>query len=130
MTNDQIKEVKMAWARGEVVQCKNEGGLWSDWGYDNELVLVLPSTEWRVKPSTVSINGFDVPSGVQRIAKDMGLVFVADPTLSSLFFTLDVNEINPELFVWYVRGLIHESKESAIAHSKALLSFTDGSHHG
>lgn len=66
MTNDQIKEVKMAWARGEVVQYKNEGGLWSDWGYDNELVLVLPCTEWRVKPKIElpeMEGGWDSPDG-------------------------------------------------------------------
>lgn len=127
MTNDQIKEVKMAWARGEVVQYKNEGGLWSDWGYDNELVLVLPSTEWRVRPRTIMINGHEVPKPLHTITDGQSYFY---PALGIGILNDHYSQGCAVTLQRLRDGILHSSIENAELHAKALLSFTDGSRHG
>lgn len=84
----------------------------TDYGYD-----------FRLKPKTININGFEVPE------PERGPL----PVNSDYFI---VNLYNKQLCmhrIWYddesdamllVSGVVHKTKEAAIQHAKALLSFT------
>lgn len=53
--DDNIKEVKLAWANGETVQyvCLYKE-IWTDWPWDDRLILDSHE-EWRVKPKPTVI---------------------------------------------------------------------------
>lgn len=80
-----------------------------------------PSTQYRRKPRTIQVNGFDVPEPVRKKLKDGDKYFV--PSVSSKDFFGGT-------WIWFSdgcgqtmlsRGLIHLTKENAIIHAKAML---------
>lgn len=79
---------------------------------------------WRKKSRTILINGHEVPEPVREPLEEGQEFYIAVPSLGSLHmgFVWGNN-------LWYEtileRGLIHLTPEAAIAHSKALLSFTE-----
>ena len=80
--------------------------------------------EYRRKPKTISINGFDVPTAEREA-----------PQMNSEYFTVSIgveDRFNRHIWCndsydrhWLKCGLIHLTKEAAIQHAKALLSFTE-----
>ncbi len=80
-------------------------------------------TEYRRKPRTININGFEVPEPVRE-----PLEYRQDYYMPSIAFdpgtdhhTWRGDKYDDE---WLARGLIHLTKEAAETHAKALLSFT------
>lgn len=79
---------------------------------------------WELAPETIEINGIEVPKP-ETTAPSCGTRFYI-PVLH------DVTELYAKLFwnnskllhEFLAKGLIHLSKDNAIAHAKALLSFT------
>ena len=81
------------------------------------------SNNYRRKPRTININGFEFPEPMR-----------AAPEVGSAFYVPNLNEPdNPTQSVWhdcYLKqgwlclGLAHASREAAVIHAKALLSFT------
>lgn len=78
--------------------------------------------EYRVKPDTIMVNGIEVPEP-QRVA----------PADDKRYWITDVTAIEPDEFelcwagtecemTWLQRGLVHLSKENAIAHAKAMVA--------
>lgn len=121
MTEQKLKEIKMAWASGEVVQYRMLGGHWTDWEYDNE--LYIGQHEWRIKPKTININGHNVPKPLRELKRGQKY-HVVDMTHMDLVPQLFWKDHDMEL-LWLERGLCHATKEAAIAHARALLSFTE-----
>lgn len=82
--------------------------------------------EYRLKQKTININGFEVPEPEREPLKCDELYFL--PSLASSFawdfFTWNNTSFDNKLLKL---GLIHKTKEAAIAHTKALLSFTKDS---
>lgn len=77
-------------------------------------------TKYRIKPRTITVNGFEVPEPM-RIKPDEGFeYFVSTPSDSEMFYvaTWD-DDIHDER--WFYRGLCHTTEEAAIAHAKAML---------
>ena len=109
-------------ANGEVVQIKPIGcEQWVDINYPcfrGDLAY-----EYRVKPRTIKIGDFDVPEPMREI-----------PTYGDVVFTVEIDE--KRLFgqaTWkglefgsrmLERGLLHKSKDAAIAHAKAIIALT------
>lgn len=114
------KDLIIAWANGETIQF---------WGGDKHgwLDVLEPNfnsdAKFRVKPEIIIINGIEVPTPVRQELSEGTRYYI--PQLMSA-----------ELCNWYEwtdgpadkralsRGTVHLTKESAVQHAKALLSFT------
>ncbi len=85
--------------------------------WDNEL-------DYRRKPRTININGFDVLEPVREPLEYGQEYYIptiaADLRVASLFTWYD----NDHDFRWLEKGIVHLTKEAAELHAKALLSFT------
>jgi len=77
--------------------------------------------DWKVKPRTININGYEVPEPLSNlvIAERYYLPYLPDGNIYE--FTFD-NSINRNR--WVTLGLVHKTREAAELHLKALLSFT------
>lgn len=83
---------------------------------------------FELEPETMTINGHEVPEPIRQAPADKTEIFL--PSL------LSPENYTP--FVWISdsstcrmflkRGLVHLNEEAAIAHTKALLSFTEIDH--
>jgi len=77
---------------------------------------------WQVrrKQKTIKVNGFDVPEPLREPLKDNVNYCIPDPKMEDLFDyqTWTGHKLD---MVWLSRGLIHLTKENAIAHAKAML---------
>lgn len=78
-------------------------------------------TEYRRKPRTININGFEVPEPM-RDAPDLGssyyMPLVGFHRMYDQFYWAGDNDLDR-----LNSGVCHATKEAAIIHSKALLSF-------
>ena len=86
------------------------------WFNDDDLI-------YRYKPKTININGFEVPEPAKEPL----------PVGSEYFIAYFYNKQLCMHRIWYddesdamllVSGVVHKTKEAAIQHAKALLSFT------
>jgi hypothetical protein len=79
--------------------------------------------EYRRKPRTININGFEVPEPVReplRIDDDYYIPYLGSPSL-----TVDTTWWNDDCDTNRIKsGIVHLTKEAAELHAKALLSFT------
>ena len=78
--------------------------------------------DWKVKPRTININGYEVPEPTR-----------VKPRLGDKFYTVYLSAGTVECFTfdgsipsnrWFNQGLAHKTREAAELHLKALLSFT------
>ena len=78
--------------------------------------------EYRVKPSTIVVNGIEVPEPL-RVAPANGTAYwltqVTSIELDQFELCWDGTECE---MTWLRRGLVHLSKENAIAHAKAMVA--------
>ena len=92
------------------------------WRAMNDNPTWHPNWEYRRKPKTISINGFEVPEPLREAPKIGQSYFIAEISNESVVsITWGNDEIDNR---WFSRGLIHLTKEAAELHAKALLSFT------
>lgn len=76
--------------------------------------------EYRLKPRTININGFEVPEPLRNEPSDGTDYYVLDMSeISEMKWTSDVSEHQ-----WLKAGIIHLTREAAEKHLEALLSFT------
>jgi hypothetical protein len=88
---------------------------YSSWVYS-------PGTNWQLrrKQKTIKVNGFDVPEPVREPLKSATYYFVPVPTLDDFCDDQEwMDALGDKL--WLSRGLIHLTKENAIAHAKAMI---------
>jgi hypothetical protein len=81
---------------------------------------------WELSPEVIEINGIEVPKGetvVPASGSRLFLPVIHDPTY---FQCIDWNGSSLH-HDFLSKGLLHLTKEDAIAHAKALLSFTSNS---
>jgi hypothetical protein len=82
------------------------------------------SCEYRRKPKTIKINGIEVPEPVREKLDRSVEFYMPELNVENLFvrsfWTEDIKD-----YLWLQRGIIHLTKEAAILHAKALLSFTE-----
>ena len=80
----------------------------------------LSKHNYRLKPRTININGFEVPEPLRHEPSDGTVYYVLDMSeVIVLKWTSDVSE-----YQWLKAGLIHLTRENAEKHIEALLSFT------
>lgn len=82
--------------------------------------------QYRRKPRTININGYEVPEPMREAPDDGTWVWVASPGHPD-----GVNHYRVSRYMgfdtadrWAALGLMHTTREAAEAHAKALLSFT------
>jgi len=83
-----------------------------------------PTIRYRRKPRTIRIGGADVPEPLRRRPAPGVAFYVADPSSEDCCF----GEITWEATViqerYFVRGLVHLTKEAAAAHGHALAALS------
>lgn len=81
------------------------------------------ASEYRRKPKTININGHEVPEPMMVKPDVDEVYYFASPCEKELwdFRSWQDYDIDNSYFN---RGLCHSTKEAAIAHAEALLSFT------
>ncbi len=90
---------------------------------DEALKYMLEGQDISIKPETININGHEVPAPV-REPLELGKMYLFvhfwdDAVVSEVTWSDDrVDRHRLKL------GLVHATKEAAIAHAEALLSFT------
>lgn len=73
-----------------------------------------------MKPKTITVNGFDVPTPLVEAESQLGRYFVVNLLSEKLFTPIPwANTTNDMAFI--SRGIAHSTKEAAIAHAKAML---------
>lgn len=125
-------EILRAIADGKTVQILNKNipsSLWQDIDEHETLGFILEgrregrSYELRIKPETININGHELPAPV-REPLEVGTPYWQPLIGSSKLeaaWVWRAHEVDTFLLK---RGLIQLTKEAAIAHAEALLSFT------
>jgi hypothetical protein len=82
----------------------------------------MPTMQYRRKPRAININGYEVPEPM-REAPEKGAYYYAAATTATDFDPIEwFNDYCDK--GWLSIGICHATKEAAIAHAKALLSFT------
>lgn len=80
--------------------------------------------EYRRKPKTIKVNGFEVPEPLKEMP-ERGDVWLAIPHSESF-----AQHYCADCMRWKQialdRGLLHSTKEAAVAHSKAMLGIDPG----
>lgn len=98
---------------------------WMDLGSRNEIVFdeIMREEgdyEFRLKPRTITVNGREIVAG-ETVEPSFGTKYYAADPYSTVFFSDDKWSGWPEHHEWLRRGLVHLTKENAIAHAKAML---------
>jgi hypothetical protein len=113
----------IAIANGEQIQCFYHGG-WVDVSPQEFLCElskhnVLPIS-YRVKPKTININGIEVPEPLREVPPHLTEVWFVEICEPKRLSFIDCLEGRVSLNL----GLLHLTREAAMLHQKALLSFT------
>lgn len=112
----EILPIVQAGANGEEIEYLHQGKFWS--------TKVFPTleyeTEYRIKPKTIKVNGFDVPEPV-RNPLNKGDMYYMPNTYSERFYRKFtwMNDMDDKRSL--ERNLIHMTEKAAVAHAKAML---------
>ncbi len=108
-----------------VLEVLGDNKVWEIWVDDNITLL-----DWKLEPETININGHKVPKPITDKTQIIGNVYyVVATTQEHLHYAIGTHSTGA-LDEWIKRGIVHSTKENAIAHAKALLSFTkEGTSH-
>lgn len=108
-------ETDRPWLRWEF----NDGdGSWLPQDCDNPRWFA--DFQYRRKPRTHTVNGFEVPGPMWEMPNYGTKVFIAYPIdyrffMAACFYGEEIDRM------WLKRGLVHATKEAAIANAKAML---------
>jgi len=131
MKEHQQADILRAIADGKTIQTRYVASDWFDVEPNKALVFLATncdSSKIRIKPETLLINSHEVHEPVREPLKDGQAYWVPD-----LRYYGNNNNGDVDNFLWSGRtcdlqrlaaGVIHLTKEAAIAHAEALLSFT------
>lgn len=121
----EILPVVQAGAEGMEIQVSNGDGNWHNKGARERSFCA--GFNYRIKPMTINVNGFEIQEPMRNKPKGGEKIHIvtmysngglpAIEMLSSECYWCDSENQN----FWLNNGLIHATKESAIAHSKAML---------
>lgn len=80
----------------------------------------IDTCEYRRKPKTIKVNGFEVPEPLKEVA-DGATVWLAVCHQEKFVEWYDYWKNESWIELALQRGLLHETKEAAVAHAKAML---------
>ena len=110
-------ETDKPWGRWEY--CSRIENLWRQaqenptWSEENQ---------YRRKPRTININGFEVPEPVREPLENEQKYYIPSLAFDAILTISWGNDKDEN--EWLKKGLIHLTSEAAEIHAKALLSFT------
>lgn len=119
-------EILNAIAEGNQIQFNSNNG-WVDQSWSTTLVEIVDEvfepSEYRVKPKTINIGGYEVPKPVTDEPEKGQSFWVVELTDSDLVSgtAWDDHTFDRRMLK---QGLIHLTKEAAQTHAQALLSIT------
>lgn len=118
-------DILIAIANGEKIEYYCANG-WCRAYYADALSLIAqnnPHLEFRIKPKTIMINGHEVPEPMKEDLKNSDIYlypsFHTEDLYEDACWTddpIDTHRLN--------NCIIHSTKEAAIKHAEALISFT------
>ena len=114
----ELAPVIAAAAEGKVVQYLNADGNW----YTSQGTFMHP-VKYHIKPEepkTIKVNGFDVPEPMRDEPAENATYAVAQPSEGDYYNEFSWGGCLLETN-WLQRGLLHSTKEAAVAHAKAML---------
>lgn len=85
--------------------------------------LLMDTSGWYIVPTTININGYEVPEPLRTA-----------PRLGNQYYIASTGVDTPSRYEWLdddvdylylAKGILHLTKEAAILHAKALISFTE-----
>lgn len=106
----------------------DSGKSWREVSENTYVEFYMPgSIIFRIKPRTIKVNGFDVPEPMREKPKEGDVIYVVTlysqtgEQASSMPHSGSrwCNSGNQNF--WLNHGLVHATKEAAIAHAKAML---------
>ena len=115
----EILPVVRAAANGEEIEYLSHTGKWRDRG-DGMAETFKPRLKYRIKPRTITVNGFEVPEPMREAPEIGSRYWIATTTGQTLAGDAVWNADIADL-LWLSRGICHYTKEAAIAHAKAML---------
>ena len=119
----EILPVVQAAADGEEIQFYGES--LKEW-IAKDLGSLNDGTKYRIKPRTITVNGFEVPEPVREAPEIGSRYWIATTTSHALSGDAVWNADIADL-LWLSRGICHTTKEAAIAHAKAMLGIDPNS---
>ena len=110
-------ETDKPWERWEILTNYDE------WEGLSANPLWCDRNDYRRKPKTININGFEVPEPFRAPPETEQEYWLVDPA-NETCYPYHWENTSCEL-LWLRAGLVHPTKEAAELHRKALLSFTE-----
>lgn len=112
-------------ADGEEIQWYGWGGQWHPIEHDKIMKALsgedaAPPEHFRLKPRTITVNGREIVAGESEALRPDESYCAADPTACEYFVSYRWSA-HPLNLDHLSRGLVHLTKENAIAHAKAML---------
>ena len=130
-TQHRYANILRAIADGEEIQWQASNGNWLNKDHGDSLIeigqMTYVSSRYRVKPKTITINGFEVPEPLRDMPKDANRVFwpvLASASGSNYDWSYVSENKNVMLEAMLLQGLLHSTREAAQAHAHALISLT------
>lgn len=87
---------------------------------DVETISWVPTLQYRIKPKTININGYEVPEPV-RVALNKGDTYYMVSPYGAGLMEWHGNAFDFELLK---NGAIHLTRDAAMKHHEAIFSFT------
>jgi len=122
-THKWSKEI-IAWLNSEeVVGRRGSSGAWQAVPPDDFRYFNDPDCQFRIVPKTININGHEVSEPLREAPEYGTTYFYSCPNLSALYGSYYWSGSEYD-FRQLKTGFAHLTREAAIAHAEALLSFT------
>ena len=113
IVNDEPRPAKVTYIGKDIVCCSNVDG-------DAEYACLLGRVSFKPIIKTIKVNGLDVPAPMSEAPEVGSMCFVASINNPAFFYSIYWETVSCNKTA-LSRGLIHLTKESAIAHAKAML---------
>lgn len=115
-----ILPIVQAAANGELIEVMKSDG----WEAKAEHLGFNTYDTYRIKPKTIRIGEYDVPEPLREMPALYTDYYIACITTSGLYgvatWVCDAQDIE-----WFNLGVVHNTKDAAVLHAKALLSLTE-----
>lgn len=81
-----------------------------------------PDREYRRKPKTIMVNGFEVPAPLDKVQVGTTVYIASPASLDLSVMVVYTSGHNP----YFDRKIVHATRDAAVAHAKAMLGIDPG----
>lgn len=124
------QEAVQAFLDGLPVQLKRKTNKdWHTINSNNKLEIFFNDEyEFRIYHEMVTIGGISFPKPICKAPKDGVYVYITQAGCDRYCDHYKWNSDQGFLYIFLKRGLLHLTKENAVAHAKALIQLSGGNH--